>query len=605
MGKLEITKNDLKKRFAEYNDLYFQNKLAAFYNEITDYRTAEDVGVDRPKKNEILHHIPPTPDQEVFIEKLMQFAKSGDATILGRPPLSETEEKAKMLIATDYARKMALDMRMIDPDYEDHPDNKASHCAKMIAEYYRKYDAHKGTQFVFSDLGTYQPGGGWSVYTEIKRKLVEDYGIPAHEIRFIQECKNEKARKAVIEAMNEGRVRVLFGSTSMLGTGVNAQRRAVAIHHLDCPWHPSDLQQRDGRAVRKGNEIAKLYADNKVDVIIYAVEKSLDSYKFNLLHCKQTFISQLKSGALGARTIDEGAMDEKSGMNFSEYMAILSGNTDLLDKAKLEKKIASLEGERKSFNRGKRDSEWKLEGKTKELNDNKTVTAAMTEDWEKFTAAAKTGKDDNRLNPIRIYGVVSADEKAIGRKLQEIAKNATTGGQYLQIGELYGFPIKVVSERMICDGRETIDNRFVIEGHYKYKYNNGHLAMADTHAAAVNFLNALERIPAIIKQYEEKNQVLEREIPQLQEIAGKTWKKEDELKQLKSELAALDRKIQLELAPKHEETPSQGQEQGGQAVPKAENVPKLDDAARDYIRDHIIIGRPDIPGHKEYRGVKM
>ena len=581
-------------------------ELAAFYNEITDYRTAEDVGVDRPKKNEILHHIPPTPDQEVFIEKLMQFAKSGDATILGRSPLSETEEKAKMLIATDYARKMALDMRMIDPDYEDHPDNKASHCAKMIAEYYRKYDAHKGTQFVFSDLGTYQPGGGWSVYTEIKRKLVEDYGIPAHEIRFIQECKNEKARKAVIEAMNNGYVRVLFGSTSMLGTGVNAQRRAVAIHHLDCPWRPSDLQQRDGRAVRKGNEIAKLYADNKVDVIIYAVEKSLDSYKFNLLHCKQTFISQLKSGAMGARTIDEGAMDEKSGMNFSEYMAILSGNTDLLDKAKLEKKIASLEGERKSFNKGKRDSEWKLEGKTKELADNKTVIAAMTKDWEKFTAAAKTDKDGNRLNLIRIDGVASADEKAIGRKLQEIAKNATTGGQYLQIGELYGFPIKVVSERMICDGRETIDNHFVIEGHYKYKYNNGHLAMADTHATAVNFLNALERIPAIIKQYEEKNEVLEREIPQLQEIAGKTWRKEDELKQLKSELAALDRKIQLELAPKQEITAGQGQEQGGsQAVPKAEIVSKSDMATPDYIRDHIIIGRLEHARQKEYRGMKL
>ena len=581
-------------------------ELAAFYNEITDYRTAEDVGVDRPKKNEILHHIPPTPDQEVFIGKLMQFAKSGDATILGRPPLSETEEKAKMLIATDYARKMALDMRMIDPAYEDHPDNKASHCAKMIAEYYRRYDAHKGTQFVFSDLGTYQPGGGWSVYTEIKRKLVEDYGIPASEIRFIQECKNEKARKAVIEAMNNGQVRVLFGSTSMLGTGVNAQRRAVAIHHLDCPWRPSDLQQRDGRAVRKGNEIAKLYADNKVDVIIYAVEKSLDSYKFNLLHCKQTFISQLKSGAMGARTIDEGAMDEKSGMNFSEYMAILSGNTDLLDKAKLEKKIASLEGERKSFNKGKRDSEWKLEGKTKELADNKAVIAAMTEDWEKFTAAAKTDRDGNRLNPIRIDGLSTTDEKAIGRKLQEIAKNATTGGQYLQIGELYGFPVKVVSERLICDGRETIDNRFVIEGHYKYKYNNGHLAMADTHAAAVNFLNALERIPAIIKQYEEKNEVLEREIPQLREIAGKTWKKEDELKLLKSDLAALDRKIQLELAPKHEEMPSQEQEQGvGQALPKSENVPKPEIAANDFMRDHIIIGRPGIPEHKEYRGVKM
>ena len=196
----------------------------------------------------------------------------------------------------------------------------------------------------------------------------------------------------------------------------------MAIHHLDTPWRPSDLAQRDGRAVRKGNEIAKLYADNKVDVIIYAVEKSLDSYKFNLLHCKQTFISQLKSGALGARTIDEGAMDEKSGM-------ILSGNTDLLDKAKLEKKIASLEGERKSFHKGKRDSELKLESKTSALRNNQAVIAGMTEDWEKFTAAVQTDKEGNRLNPIKIDGLDTTDEKAIGKRLQEIAKNATTGGQ--------------------------------------------------------------------------------------------------------------------------------------------------------------------------------
>ena len=526
-------------------------ELAAFYNEITDYRTAEDVGVDRPHKNEILHNIPPTPDQEHFIKRLMEFAKTGDATLLGRGKLSETEEKAKMLIATDYARKMALDMRMIDPAYEDHPDNKASHCARMIAEYYHRYDTQKGTQFVFSDLGTYQ-SGQWSVYTEIKRKLVEDHGIPAHEIRFIQECKSEKSRKAVIEAMNKGYVRVLFGSTSMLGTGVNAQRRAVAIHHLDTPWRPSDLAQRDGRAVRKGNEIAKLYADNRVGVIIYAVEKSLDSYKFNLLHCKQTFISQLKSGAMGARTIDEGAMDEKSGMNFSEYMAILSGNTDLLDKAKLEKKIASLEGERKSFSKGKRESELKLEGKSGELRNNQATIAAMTEDWEKFTAAARTDQEGNRLNLLRIDGLDSADEKTIGKRLQEIARNATTGGQYQRVGELYGFPIEVVSERTLKDGLEFCDNRFVVAGNYRYSYNNGHLAMADTHTAAMNFLNALERIPGIIDQYRKKNEVLEREIPQLQEIAGKTWKKEDELRELKSELAALDRKIQLELAPSSE-----------------------------------------------------
>ena len=527
-------------------------ELAAFYNEITDYRTAEAVGVDRPQKNEILHNIPPTPEQEDFIQKLMEFAKTGDATILGRLPLSETEEKAKMLIATDYARKMALDMRMIDPTCEDHPDNKASHCAKMIADYYKRYDNHKGTQFVFSDLGTYRPGE-FNVYSEIKRKLIEDYGIPSSEIRFIQECKNERARKAVIAAMNAGTVRVLFGSTSMLGTGVNAQKRCVAIHHLDTPWRPSDLAQRDGRGVRAGNEIAKLYADNKVDVIIYAVEKSLDSYKFNLLHCKQTFISQLKSGALGARTIDEGAMDEKSGMNFSEYMAILSGNTDLLDKAKLEKKIASLEGERKSFNKGKRDSETKLQSKTAELGNDKASLKGMTEDYGKFMGKAKKDKDGNILNLITLDGVESTNLEVIGKHLQMLAEKETTGGQYKRIGEIYGFPVKIVSETSFENGLPFVDNRFLVEGNYKYQYNYGHIAKSDPIAAANNFLNALQKIPSYIEQYDSRCKALETEIPQLEEIAGKTWKKEEELKGLKAELAALDRKIQLDLAPPQEQ----------------------------------------------------
>ena len=385
-------------------------ELAAFYNEITDYRTAEAVGVDRPEKNEILHNIPPTPEQEDFIQKLMEFAKTGDATILGRLPLSETEEKAKMLIATDYARKMALDMRMIDPTCEDHPDNK-------------------------------------------------------------------------------------------------------------------------------------------VDVIIYAVEKSLDSYKFNLLHCKQTFISQLKSGALGARTIDEGAMDEKSGMNFSEYMAILSGNTDLLDKAKLEKKIASLEGERKSFNRGKRDSELKLKSKSEELDGNRTILKGMTADYDKFMSQAKKDKDGNILNLITINGLDSKNLEVIGKHLQRMAKTERTDGEYKEIGAIYGFPIKVVSETSFENGLPFVDNRFVVEGHYKYQYNNGHLAKSDPIAAANNFVNALQKIQGYIEQYDSRCRTLEKEIPQLQEIASKVWKREDELKGLKTELASLDRKIQLELAP--------------------------------------------------------
>ena len=571
-------------------------ELAAFYSEITDYRTAEDVGVDRPDKNEVLHNIPPTPQQEEFIEKLMQFAKTGDATILGRAPLSETEDKAKMLIATDYARKMALDMRLIDPNYDDHTDNKASHCARMIAEYYRKYDAQKGTQFVFSDLGTFQPGQ-WNVYSEIKRKLVEDYGIPSSEIRFIQECKNEKSRKAVIDAMNEGKVRVIFGSTSMLGTGVNAQKRAVAVHHLDTPWRPSDLAQRDGRAVRKGNEIAKQFAGNKVDVIIYAVEKSLDSYKFNLLHCKQSFISQLKSGAMGARTIDEGAMDEKSGMNFSEYMAILSGNTDLLDKARLEKKVAALESERKSFHKAKSGSAWKLEEYTKTLAANNDCIVKMSADYETFLAQVQTDKEGNKLNALRLDGLDATDHKSLGMRLQEIAKNATTGGEYMRIGELYGFPILVKTESSLKEGVEVRQNRFFVEGAYKYTYNNGQIAMADTKAAAMNFLNALERIPKLVEQYREKNIEYERDIPILQQTVGGVWKKEDELKQLKSEVAALERKIQLELAPPKPEAAQEQQTDGvqqenGQREQQSEAV--ILDTNNNFARNNVFIVRQGI-----------
>ena len=160
------------------------------------------------------------------------------------------------------------------------------------------------------------------------------------------------------------------------------------------------------------------------------------------------------------------------------------------------------------------------------------------------------------------------------------------------------FPIKVVSERTLKEGLEFIDNRFVIEGKYKYTYNNGHLAMADTHAAATNFLNALERTPDIIDQYKEKIATLEREIPQLQEIAGKTWKKEDELKKLKSELAALDRKIQLELAPPMPEST----EEYRQGSEKKQTEQQTESPHVDFARSHLVIGRP---GLTEPKGMKL
>ncbi len=571
-------------------------ELAAFYAEITDFRTAKDIGIDRPEKNEILHNIPPTPQQEEFIQKLMEFAQTGNATLLGRPPLSPSEEKAKMLIATDYARKMSLDMRMISPIYSDHIDNKASHCATKIAEYYQKYNEHKGTQFVFSDLGTYR-SGEWNVYSEIKRKLVEKHGIPANEIRFIQEAKNEKSRKAMIDGMNEGNIRILFGSTEMLGTGVNAQRRAVAIHHLDSPWRPSDLEQRDGRAVRKGNEIAKLYADNKVDVIIYAVEKSLDSYKFGLLHNKHLFIRQLKGNNMGSRTIDEGSMDEKSGMNFSEYVAILSGNTDLLEKAKIEKKITALESERQAFNRGKSSSRYKLENILSMVESNNDKVVCLNKDWAAFKSRVKEDQEGNKLNPIQLDGIQGSDSKIIGKKLNEINDRIRTNGAFQSIGSLYGFTLLVKTEASMKDGFNFVQNRFFIEGEggIKYSYNNGLMAN-DPKLASLNFLNALENIPKLIDKYQSDTKRISEDIPVLQEVVNSVWKKKDELKALKSDLATLDRKIQLSLKPIE-------QSEGQQEILKNKEKDQLKENLLKVSQNRQVTYQPpalSIPTHLEY-----
>ena len=531
-------------------------ELASFYAEICDFRTAKDIGIDRPEKNEILHNIPPTPEQEEFIGKLMEFAKNGDATLLGRAPLSESEEKAKMLIATDYARKMSLDLRMIDENgYSDHIDNKASHCAKLLNDYYQKYDAQKGTQFVFSDLGTYKPGGDFNIYSEVKRKLVEDYHIPSYEIRFIQECKNEKAKKAMVEAMNRGDIRIIFGSTSMLGTGVNAQQRAVAVHQLDTPWRPSDLEQRNGRAIRKGNMVAKEFADNKVDVIIYAVERSLDSYKFNLLHNKQLFINQLKTNTLGSRTIDEGSMDEDSGMNFSEYVAVLSGNTDLLEKAKLAKKIATLESESKNFLRERDAATGKLAEIDSSVSFHSDKIKEAKADLACFEKRVERDKEGNPINKLVIKGVEdSTDIKVIAARLHEIEEKARTKSEYNKIGEVYGFSIMVKTESSSKDLFDCSINRFFVKGQESiyYTYNNGKLA-ADPKLACENFVNALERIPKVIESHEKEMAKVVTNKDVYTNIANSSWKKEDELRSLKGEAAELDRKIALTLNEPNEE----------------------------------------------------
>lgn len=320
-----------------------------------------------------------------------------------------------------------------------------------------------------------------------------------------------------------------------------------------------------------------------MDCYIYAVEKSLDSYKFNLLHNKQVFINQLKSRNLAARTIDEGAIDENGGGNFSEYVAILSGNNDLLEKAKLDKKLAVLESERQAYHRNKGNAKGKLNEKTSEIEKNNIFIGRFTKDWEYLNKVAPADAETGlRPNPLKLDGVDS-DNIAINQK-------ARTEDDYMKIGTLFDFRILVRTEKSYDGDTQVLHNKFMVEGldGIKYTYNNGYIAK-DPKLAVMNFINALERIPGMIEKREKENAELSKDIPVLQEIVAATWPKEGEIKRLGEELATLNRKIQLTLKPvgRHEsvegkETEAEEQRlvSGSDVIPdlpqKAKHVPSME-----------------------------
>ena len=554
-----ITNNiQLKERFRYFIKV---PELAMMYNEITDFRTADDVGLDRPKMNRMLLKLQPTPDQEEYIKILMEFAKTGDFSLIGKE-VNEKQEKAKMLYATDLARKMSLDMREIDPAYGDHPGNKATQCAVLVKRYYDAFNAVKGVQLVFCDLSAWKGKDTWSVYGEIKNKLI-DMGVPPTEVRFIQEASSDKVKQAMIQQANEGKIRVLFGSTQTLGTGVNVQDRIVAIHELDTPWRPSDMEQREGRGVRKGNWVAKQYGGNKVDVIIYAVERSLDAYKFHLLHCKQVFISQLKRGQLSVRTLDEGDMDEKSGMNFAEYMAVLSGNTDLLERAKLEKKIAAMESARKLFYRDQAKREQKLKELENEVRNLERDIPDCQADLDRYEKAKEHDEFGQVVNTLRLKGftlpadivVGSADwAKLVGKELLERDRTTDTNGNYETVGSIYGFEVlmrtDIVGTRYEGNNAVPIKvNKYFVKGsRIMYRLVNDELDHRSPSTAVRYPLDVMQiSLADDLDQWTRRLEQRRSSIEQLKSIATEEWGRDDELKGLKQQLSDLDRRIKAQL----------------------------------------------------------
>ena len=537
-----------KERFRTYIKV---PELAMFLREITDYRTADMINLDVPEKNvRFLSHAP-TIGQEEMIGRLVSFAHSGEWCDLGLDtPEPENLDKAKMLIATNVARKMALDMRLLGEKFRDDADNKASICARTVYDYYVRSNANKGTQFIFSDLSTYKPNE-WNIYTDIKEKLVR-LGIPADEIQFIQCAQTERARKKLFADMNSGRVRVLFGSTSMLGTGVNAQQRAVAVHHLEIPWRPADLEQRNGRAVRKGNTV-KLWGGNVVDIVIYGTEKTLDAYKFNLLKNKQMFINQINNGTIAVRRIDEDSMDEDNGMNFAEFVAILSGNTDLLSKAKLDNRIMQLEKEQAIFKKERIRAEHKILTDSQDIEKAERIIGQLKADMEYIDAC--TGQRTTLL-----LNLPQATAEETGRELHRIAKTYRNGA-YATIGSYMGLNLLVHSE---YDLAGTFDrNAFYVEGKSGLKYRcgvSGALPLGFVESAQYP-KSTLDKLPDIIDSQRKKLEKLQNELPVLQEIIGRRWSKADELARLKLECKELQQRIDESLKEaEQEQKPLPGKE---------------------------------------------
>lgn len=537
-----------KERFRQYLNV---PELAAFLREITDYRTAEMINIDRPRANVVFDQKDPTSEQRIMIDRLCEFAKSGSWSTLGlgdKVKMPANLDKSKMLVATDVARKVALDPRILSVElFGDDPDSKAARCADKLAEYYTRFNAHKGTQFVFCDISTYKKGdASWNIYNDIARKLTRFYGIPAEEIAFIQKEDTEQKRKQLFEKLNDGRVRIVFGSTKMLGTGVNAQQRAVAVHHLDIPWTPADLEQRNGRAVRKGNEV-KLWGGNQVDVIIYGTSRTLDSYKFQLLKNKDTFIKQICQGTLASRHIDEDQMDEQTGMNFAEYVAVLSGNQDLLKKARLDNKIAGLERDQAEHQRSVTNAISALANVRKAIVEHQRIIANLNADLAHTKAVFAKGITLN------VPGAKDQTAEEQSRRLFALRAEQHADGDIRQVATICGLPVMMHTSAHvnILSGKTDVDVTYSVKCHPSGTlYKIGRIGNSLETAS-----HTFDALPTILADTLEKrsNQLADDQarIPNIEEATRRTYD-DTTLRALRAERDELQARIDAELDSKQQ-----------------------------------------------------
>lgn len=521
----------LKERYREFINL---PELGMWYSNMAHLVTAGDLGENKPKLDHIMVNIEPTEYQKGYIEKLVHFTKTKDARVLGLPPLTEGEESAFMLLATNLAKKMSLDMRMIDPSYPFEEQGKIGAVCRVAAREWEDSSTFKGTQLIFCDMGT-PSGASFNVYAELKRELTSRYQIPSEEIVFIHDFDTKTKKQQLTKLVNSGSVRFVIGSTKKLGTGNNFQERIIALHHLDLPWRPSDMDQRDGRGARQGAVMAMVHRNNTVKSYVYAVNRTLDAYQFNILSNKQKFIKQVKTTAK-ERRFDEGAMDQESGMNFAEYVALLSGNTDLLEKVKLEKKLGDVQRSYQAFLQQRSSADYQrsqlkksLEGMEKSLAKLKADETLLNKiDFETVTITV----GDKKLTDRKVVGEILLEKV---KELDRLPMERINGRKEMASLETF----KLIYERSFVS-----DRLFVLSASGTvYNYSEGRLN--ENPALAGRFIiDAIKRIPKVIENTEARIKESQERIGTYEKVLKEEFPNVGEIKKLEREIQELSDKIE-------------------------------------------------------------
>jgi len=424
-----------KMRYRQFVNL---PELAMWYKDMAHVVTNLALKDEKPTLEHVMVNIEPSADQEDFIKRLIMFAKTKDGGHIGMI-LGDNEKQAYMLLATNLAKKMSIDMRLIDGEkYSFDPAGKLAKMCEVVAAEYRSSTSFRGTQMIFGDLGT--PGSkGFNVYGEIKRILIEVHGLPAEEIQFVHDYKTNARKTQFTKDMNHGKIRVALGSTKVGGTGINPQYSMIAVHHYDFPWTPKDIEQRDGRLYRQGAEMVRKHRGNVAKSYFYAVNRTLDPYCFTILKNKQSFILQIKTNTTD-RKIDEGSFDEQSGVGYAEFEALLSGNTDLLQKAKLDKEYSMMEHSYTAFQTQKQATVVRHSNLLREIETVEQTVDRLSKD------AVWLADHDSSVLPLMVAGVPYMDRQQIGEKLfTEVAAMVRThpSGSVVDVAAMGIFKLKV------------------------------------------------------------------------------------------------------------------------------------------------------------------